>query len=180
MTVNFGRTIPAFAALGYPAANAPAAADTSRFLREILRASGGLIFEKFIRLKTLSCYTVRKVEKIRSTKSQSIAKTQRFMKNPVLFAAAATREKTGLTLQEIAEQTKISKRHLEAVENGDFRKLPGGVYATSYIRQYARAIGFDEFELLAVYHAETGAPQTLPLIAKVQNPSVRGFRPLFQ
>jgi cytoskeletal protein RodZ len=102
------------------------------------------------------------------------------MKNPILFAAIATREKTGLTLQVIAEQTKISKRHLEAVENGEFRKLPGGVYATSYIRQYANAIGFDEFELLAVYHSETGAPQTLPEIAKVQNPSIRGFRPLFQ
>jgi cytoskeletal protein RodZ len=102
------------------------------------------------------------------------------MNNPVLFAALATREKAGLTLHEIAERTKISKRHLEAVESGEFRKLPGGVYATSYIRQYARAIGFDEFELLAVYHEQTGAPQTLPLIAKVQNPSVRGFRPLLQ
>ncbi len=102
------------------------------------------------------------------------------MNNPISPAAVAVRQKAGVTLQEIAATTKITVRNLEAIESGDFAKLPGGVYATSYIRQYARAIGFDEFELLADYHRVTGAPQTIPQLEKVQNPSLPGFRPLFQ
>ncbi len=50
------------------------------------------------------------------------------------------RLKSGLTLQEISNRTKITLRNLEAIESGAFCRLPGGVYATSYIRQYARAI----------------------------------------
>ncbi len=43
-------------------------------------------------------------------------------------------------------------RQLDAIENGDFKRLPGGIYNTSYIRQYAQAIGFDETDLLAYYY----------------------------
>lgn len=102
------------------------------------------------------------------------------MTNSILLAAQAIREKAGVSLQQIAERTKISTRHLQAIEEGEFGKLPGGVYATSYIRQYARLVGVDEFDLLALYHRVTGAPQTLPQLEKVQNPSLPGFRPLFQ
>ncbi len=64
------------------------------------------------------------------------------------------RRNRGITLQQIAETTKISLRSLEAIERGDFRKLPGGIYNTSYIRQYARAIDYDESAILDVYHRE--------------------------
>ena len=37
-------------------------------------------------------------------------------------------------------------RALRAIEAGEFQKLPGGVYSTSYIRQYARAIEFDSID----------------------------------
>ena len=57
-----------------------------------------------------------------------------------------------ISLDTIAASTKLSVRQLQAIESGDFRKLPGGIYNTNYIRQYARAIGFDETELLAWYH----------------------------
>src|SRR5205814_6916829 len=50
------------------------------------------------------------------------------------------RQRKGITLQAIAASTKLSVRHLEAIEAGDFKRLPGGIYNTSYIRQYARAI----------------------------------------
>ncbi len=100
-------------------------------------------------------------------------------KTPSL-SVAAVREQAGLTLQQISDQTKITVRNLEAIESGAFERLPGGVYATSYIRQYARAIDFDEFELLAEYHRVTGAPPPIPQLEKVENPSLRGFRPLFQ
>lgn len=61
------------------------------------------------------------------------------------------RRKKGISLESIAASTKLSVRQLEAIESGDFSRLPGGVYNTNYIRQYARAIGFDEVTLLAFY-----------------------------
>ncbi|HEX4135821.1 MAG TPA: helix-turn-helix domain-containing protein [Bryobacteraceae bacterium] len=61
------------------------------------------------------------------------------------------RRQRGISLEAIAASTKLSVRHLEAIESGEFSKLPGGIYNTSYIRQYARAIDFDEAELLAAY-----------------------------
>lgn len=52
-------------------------------------------------------------------------------------------------LESIAEATKISRRFLEAIEMGEYGKLPGGVFTTSYIRQYAAAIEFDAEVILA-------------------------------
>jgi cytoskeletal protein RodZ len=61
------------------------------------------------------------------------------------------RQRKGISLETIARDTKLSVRLLQAIESGDFRKLPGGIYNTSYIRQYARAIEFDETLLLNFY-----------------------------
>jgi cytoskeletal protein RodZ len=62
------------------------------------------------------------------------------------------RRRKGISLESIAASTKLSVRQLDAIENGDFKRLPGGIYNTSYIRQYAQAIGFDETDLLAYYY----------------------------
>ena len=70
---------------------------------------------------------------------------------------ATIRRNRGISLRQIAESTKIGVRALEAIEQGEFQKLPGGIYTTSYIRQYARAIDYDESEILAVYHREAAA-----------------------
>ncbi|MEO8593413.1 MAG: helix-turn-helix domain-containing protein [Candidatus Solibacter sp.] len=67
---------------------------------------------------------------------------------------ATIRRNRGISLEQIAESTKISIRSLAAIEQGEFRKLPGGIYNTSYIRQYARAIEYDECALLAYYTRE--------------------------
>lgn len=61
------------------------------------------------------------------------------------------RRNRGISLEQIAQTTKIGVRSLEAIEQGDFAKLPGGIYNTSYIKQYARAIDYDETAILAVY-----------------------------
>src|SRR6185312_2974858 len=71
-----------------------------------------------------------------------------------VLGLATIRRNRGISLEQIAESTKISVRSLEAIERGDFRKLPGGIYNTSYIKQYARAIDYDESAILAVYHRE--------------------------
>jgi|SRR5215831_10490614 len=71
---------------------------------------------------------------------------------PTPLALSTIRRNRGISLQKIADTTKISIRSLEAIEQGEFRKLPGGIYSTSYTKQYARAIDYDEGELLSAYH----------------------------
>lgn len=83
-----------------------------------------------------------------------------------VLGLATIRRNRGISLQQIAESTKISVRCLEAIERGDFRKLPGGIYNTSYIRQYARAIDYDESAILAVYHREMPPVESRPATAK--------------
>jgi len=69
---------------------------------------------------------------------------------------AIARQKSGVSLAEIAANTKITVSYLRAIEAGVFDKLPGGIYTVSYIRQYARAIDYDENELVRYYHRVTG------------------------
>jgi len=79
-----------------------------------------------------------------------------------VLGLATIRRNRGISLEQIAESTKISIRSLEAIEQGDFRKLPGGIYNTSYIRQYARAIEYDECALIAFYTREMARAETAP------------------
>src|SRR5262245_15587856 len=58
------------------------------------------------------------------------------------------RLRTGLDLERISQDTKISVRTLELIEGDQFEKLPGGVFARSFVRQYARAVGLDEDEIV--------------------------------
>jgi cytoskeletal protein RodZ len=75
-----------------------------------------------------------------------------------ILGLATVRRNRGITLQQISETTKIGVRALEAIETGDFRRLPGGIYATSYIRQYARAIDYPEDDILEVYRRHMAVP----------------------
>jgi cytoskeletal protein RodZ len=62
---------------------------------------------------------------------------------------AALRQQRGLSLEQIAETTKISLRFLRAIEAEQIEELPGGIFRTSYLKQYARCVNCDEAELLA-------------------------------
>jgi cytoskeletal protein RodZ len=72
------------------------------------------------------------------------------------------RQRAKIALEEIAESTKISKRFLQAIEGGEYEQLPGGVFATSYIRQYAHAVGFDADIILEHYRDSTEAERQPP------------------
>ena len=63
------------------------------------------------------------------------------------------RKRRGVSLEHISDRTKISTRFLRAIETEEFEKLPGGVFNTNYIRQYASAIGAAEEDLLGCYAA---------------------------
>ena len=72
------------------------------------------------------------------------------------LSLTSRREKKKISLEEISQVTKIGVRSLQAIEAGEFQKLPGGIYSTSYIRQYAKAVDFDESEILAAYYSVMG------------------------
>ena len=64
------------------------------------------------------------------------------------------RETRGIALRDISEQTRISMRYLEAIETDDYRRLPGGIFNRSFIRAYAKFIGYDEQEAIDEYARE--------------------------
>jgi cytoskeleton protein RodZ len=61
------------------------------------------------------------------------------------------REERGISLREISEQTRITMRHLEAIESDDYKHLPGGIFNKSFIKAYARYVKFDEKRALELY-----------------------------
>ncbi|MGH9359403.1 MAG: helix-turn-helix domain-containing protein [Terriglobia bacterium] len=61
------------------------------------------------------------------------------------------REMRGITLEEISNTTRVSVRLLEALENEDFSRLPGGIFTRSFIRAYANYIGLDEEHVMSEY-----------------------------
>ncbi len=67
------------------------------------------------------------------------------------ISLAALRHRKGISLNQIADVTKICVRYLEAIECGQFGKLPGGFYNVSYIRQYAKALETSGDELVERY-----------------------------
>ncbi len=70
------------------------------------------------------------------------------------WSLTSIRTNKGISLEEIAENTKIKVSTLRALEEGEFDSLPGGIYNISYIRQYARAVGADESSLIEMYRSK--------------------------
>jgi cytoskeletal protein RodZ len=61
------------------------------------------------------------------------------------------REARKITLQEIADTTKIGTRALQALEDERFDLLPGGIFNKGFVRAYARSVGLDEEKTIAAY-----------------------------
>ncbi|MEO8595688.1 MAG: RodZ domain-containing protein [Candidatus Solibacter sp.] len=86
------------------------------------------------------------------------------------------RLKRNLDLEEISRELKISARFLQAIENDQYEKLPGGVFAKSFVRQYARLLGLDE-EQIAGQVQQSIAP--VPEISQLpERPKPAGFAPI--
>jgi cytoskeletal protein RodZ len=84
------------------------------------------------------------------------------------------REERGIPLRDICDQTRISVHYLEAIESNDYKRLPGGVFNRSFIKAYARCVGYDEREAIEGYtrylreHGGSGDEvNTTPIHSKV-------------
>ena len=69
------------------------------------------------------------------------------------------RERKGLSVKQVMESTKISRRILVAIEDGDRANLPHPVYAKGFIRNYARLLDLTQEELLAAVDQEFGVEE---------------------
>jgi cytoskeletal protein RodZ len=89
------------------------------------------------------------------------------------------RELREVTLDEINSATRISNRFLEAMENEDWEKLPGGVFNRGFVRSVARYLGLDEEGLLAEYDMAHGAQEkAAPKREEVRIPSTPRWVPV--
>ena len=64
------------------------------------------------------------------------------------------RIKRNFAIAEVAKSTKIKPSFLEAIEKGDYKKLPSSTYISGFIRNYARFLGLPEQEFLALFKRE--------------------------
>jgi transcriptional regulator with XRE-family HTH domain len=67
------------------------------------------------------------------------------------------RERSGVTLESIAQATKVSARLFAGLERGDCSRWPAGIYGRAYVRAYARAIGLNEEDTVEDFLAAYGA-----------------------
>lgn len=67
------------------------------------------------------------------------------------------REEMGLSLDEIAQRTRVPLRHLHAIEDGNYGSLPSITYAMGFAKAYARTVGLDEVELGRELRQELGS-----------------------
>ena len=66
------------------------------------------------------------------------------------------REAKGLSIEEIAAQTRIPTRHLASLEVGDWDKLPAATYSIGFAKNYATAVGLDRNEIGDQLRSEMG------------------------
>jgi cytoskeletal protein RodZ len=68
----------------------------------------------------------------------------------------STREKKGLTLEAVSQETKVPVFTLEHLETDNFEAIPAKVYATGFLKTYAKALGLDPAQVINKYEVQTG------------------------
>lgn len=82
------------------------------------------------------------------------------------------REERGLFIEQIARDTNISKKYIEAIENEDFSEMPGEAYLLGFLRAYADYLDIDPDEVVAIYKNTKIQEQPVPeeLIPQKKSP----------
>lgn len=81
------------------------------------------------------------------------------------------REMRGISLENIAESTKIGTRLLRALEDEQFELLPGGIFNKGFVRAYAKFLGLNEDETVTEYLIAAGESSLDPRVIAEQNDS---------
>ncbi len=82
--------------------------------------------------------------------------------SPKQFGDYLKRERLsrGIGLEEVARATKVRRVKLEALEEGDFDKLPGAIFVKGYVQAYSHYIGLDENSILTRFAELTREPES--------------------
>jgi transcriptional regulator with XRE-family HTH domain len=98
--------------------------------------------------------------------------------DPEAFGAflRRARERSGLTLDQIAKETRIPWRHLDALERGNLAATPGEFYRRAEIRAYAAAVHLDQNLALECLQRALAPPAPTEPIAKSRPPEAPGLR----
>ncbi|WP_300298888.1 helix-turn-helix domain-containing protein [Ferrovibrio sp.] len=84
------------------------------------------------------------------------------------------RERRGLALADVSARLRIRRPYLEAIEAGRFAELPGAVYVSGFLRQYAEFLGLNPEQVLKTYQAEAdGQVQRVVLNFPLPRPEER-------
>jgi cytoskeleton protein RodZ len=75
------------------------------------------------------------------------------------------------SIEDVSRSTKISSSVLRAIENDDFAKVPGGLFARGFLRAYARDVGLDAEEMVRRYRSEFEVPEPAPETQAAQLPA---------
>jgi cytoskeletal protein RodZ len=74
-----------------------------------------------------------------------------------------TRESRGLTLDQVAAETNIARRYLDALENEDFSIFPGDAYIVGFLRNYSEYLGLDPQGMLQAFRGIRIQEQPVPI-----------------
>ena len=97
--------------------------------------------------------------------SPTIGATERAFRESFCESLVAARRRRDMSLEQIADVTRIPIRSLERLESGEFERLPADVFVRGFLRSYARCVGLDADEIIRRY-AECGmtpAPVASPM-----------------
>jgi cytoskeleton protein RodZ len=84
------------------------------------------------------------------------------------------RESKGISLAQIAAETRISTRFLRAIENEEFQLLPGGIFNRGFVRAFAEKVGLDPDQAVADYERMAEVRQPEVPVATQSAPPVPG------
>ena len=83
----------------------------------------------------------------------------------------SAREEKGLTLEDVAAQTRIPRRHLESLENSDWERLPAPTYTAGFAKSYATSVGLDRSEIYEQLRVEMGGVRPASHTSEVFEPA---------
>lgn len=66
----------------------------------------------------------------------------------------AERERRGITLKTVADQTKVAAPLLQGLESGDLSRWPGGIYRRAFVKAYSSALGLDADDVVRRFERE--------------------------
>ncbi|MEA3016165.1 MAG: cytoskeleton protein RodZ [Sphingomonadales bacterium] len=81
------------------------------------------------------------------------------------------REARGLSLDELAGQTRIPVRHLQHIEQGEWDALPAATYSVGFVRSYGNAVGLDGSALGAELRHQLGGARRAAMVSEYYEPA---------